>query len=172
MNRQIVHLFTLIAVLFGMLVVFHVVVDGVRGRTGLEDNTREPAADPRGPARSRAATSSPRDGTRARAQQRPAGAASGRSTCATTRRGSLFAHAIGYSFIDQRVGLERSRNDELTGEKNEFVSLFEELVGHDREGDDVHTNLDPEAQRVAIAGARRGRPAPSWRSSRRPGRCA
>jgi penicillin-binding protein A len=63
--------------------------------------------------------------------------------------GSLFAHAIGYSYQDQQSGLEKSRNDELTGEKNEFISIFEELVGNEREGDDVRTNLDPEAQRIA-----------------------
>jgi peptidoglycan glycosyltransferase len=48
------------------------------------------------------------------------------------------------------VGLEQFRNDELTGEKNEFVSLFDELLSRSREGEDVHTTLDPEAQQVAI----------------------
>jgi len=64
----------------------------------------------------------------------------------------LFAHALGYSFIDRgQAGLEQSRNDELTGDKNEFVSLIDELLSRSREGEDVHTTLDPAAQRAAIA---------------------
>ena len=117
------------------------------GQEGLEDNTanRRPILEdlrvPRGDILAS-------DGTLL-AHSNPQGSGERKIYMRSYPEGSLFAHAIGYSFIDQRVGLEKSRNDELTGEKNEFVTLFEELVGHDREGDDVHTNLDPEAQRIA-----------------------
>ncbi len=108
----------------------------------------KPPPDPRGPpCAPRRHPGFERNGARA---QHPEGSGERRIYVRDYPEGSLFSHAIGYSFIDQRVGLEQSRNDELTGEKNEFVTLFEELVGNDREGDDVHTNLDPEAQQVAI----------------------
>jgi peptidoglycan glycosyltransferase len=146
-NRQILQLYTLIAVLFGVLV-FATSWWTVWGREGLEDNSanRRPILEdlrvPRGDILAA-------DGTVV-AHSTPSGSGERKIYARSYPEGSLFAHAIGYSFVDQRVGLEQSRNDELTGEKNEFVSLFEELVGHEREGDDVHTNLDPEAQRVAI----------------------
>ncbi|MGH2840321.1 MAG: peptidoglycan D,D-transpeptidase FtsI family protein [Solirubrobacteraceae bacterium] len=65
-----------------------------------------------------------------------------------------FAHAIGYDFplTIGRAGLERSRNDELIGERNELASLLDELRGKRQQGDNVTTNLDPAAQRIAIDG--------------------
>jgi peptidoglycan glycosyltransferase len=71
----------------------------------------------------------------------------------------LFAHAIGYDYLRiGRAGLERSRNDQLAGERNELTSIVDELRGKRREGDDVVTNLDPRAQRLAIEllGGRKG----------------
>jgi peptidoglycan glycosyltransferase len=50
------------------------------------------------------------------------------------------------------VGLEREYNDDLTGKTDEFRSLLDELRGREREGDDVFTNLDPQAQRTALDG--------------------
>ncbi|MDQ4041003.1 MAG: penicillin-binding transpeptidase domain-containing protein, partial [Actinomycetota bacterium] len=79
-----------------------------------------------------------------------------------TRRyptGPLFSHAVGYNFISKgRAGLERSRNDELTGKESEFGSIFSQLQSEDREGQDVTTTLDPRAQRVALQalGGRKG----------------
>jgi penicillin-binding protein A len=67
--------------------------------------------------------------------------------------GDLFGHAVGYNFVDRgRAGIERSHNDDLTGETNEFTTIFDELRGKEREGDDVVTTLDPAGQRAAIAG--------------------
>ena len=44
--------------------------------------------------------------------------------------GGLFAHPVGYSFVERgRVALEREYNDELTGKKDEFTSLLDELRG-------------------------------------------
>jgi peptidoglycan glycosyltransferase len=67
-----------------------------------------------------------------------------------TPEAQLFAHVIGYDFLRiARAGLERSRNDELAGERNELRSLVDELRGERQEGDNVITNLDPRAQKVA-----------------------
>jgi peptidoglycan glycosyltransferase len=70
-----------------------------------------------------------------------------------------FAHVIGYDFLRlARAGLERSRNDALSGQRNELTSVLDELRGKRRVGDNVVTNLDPRAQRVArdALGGRRG----------------
>jgi peptidoglycan glycosyltransferase len=66
--------------------------------------------------------------------------------------GGLFGHAIGYSFTTLgRAGLERSRNDELTGERNELKSVIDQLRGKRQTGDAIRTTLDPAAQRVAYS---------------------
>jgi peptidoglycan glycosyltransferase len=65
--------------------------------------------------------------------------------------GTLFGHPVGYSFVERgRVGLEREYNDDLTGKHQEFETIFDELRGREREGDDLVTTLDPGAQRTAI----------------------
>jgi peptidoglycan glycosyltransferase len=76
-----------------------------------------------------------------------------------TPEAQLFAHVIGYDFLRiARAGLERSRNDALAGERNELTSVVDELRGKRREGDNVVTNLDPRAQKVArdALGGRKG----------------
>jgi peptidoglycan glycosyltransferase len=66
--------------------------------------------------------------------------------------GGLFGHAIGYSFTTLgRAGLERSRNDDLTGKRNELTSVIDQLRGRQQVGDDVKTTLDSAAQRVAYS---------------------
>jgi peptidoglycan glycosyltransferase len=66
-------------------------------------------------------------------------------------QGGLFGHPVGYSFVERgRVALEREYNDELTGKHDEFETIFDELRGKEREGDDLVTTLDPSAQRTAI----------------------
>jgi penicillin-binding protein A len=66
--------------------------------------------------------------------------------------GGLFGHAIGYSFTTLgRAGLERSRNDALTGKRNELSSVIDQLRGKRQVGDAVRTTLDPAAQRVAYS---------------------
>jgi len=71
-----------------------------------------------------------------------------------TRRypqGTLLSHAVGYSFLRYgQAGLERSRNEALTGERDEITSVFDQLTGERKVGDDVITTLDPDAQRTAI----------------------
>ncbi|MBA3746851.1 MAG: penicillin-binding protein 2 [Solirubrobacterales bacterium] len=68
-----------------------------------------------------------------------------------TPEGTLFAHAVGYDFLRTgRAGIEREYNDELTGKRNELSSIVDELRGRQRVGDNIVTNLDEGAQRVAI----------------------
>jgi peptidoglycan glycosyltransferase len=73
--------------------------------------------------------------------------------------GELFGHPVGYSYIDiGRYELEQSRNDELSGERDDVGSIIDQLSGREREGEEVRTTLDVGAQRVAFEalGAQRG----------------
>ncbi len=65
--------------------------------------------------------------------------------------GALFPHAVGYSFTTfGRAGLERYYNDELTGRRNEFSSILDQLAGRKEVGDQLVTHLVPAAQQVAL----------------------
>jgi penicillin-binding protein A len=145
MNAPIARLYALVLVLFGLLVAstsWWTVVDA----KGLRDNAlnRRPLLEEQRVHRGliRAADSS----VLARSVKRPDGTYSRRYPDK-----GLFSHAIGYSYTNLgRAGLERFRNDELTGRRNELKSILDELRGKRREGDDVITTLDPHAQRVAL----------------------
>jgi penicillin-binding protein A len=65
--------------------------------------------------------------------------------------GSLFGHPVGYAVValNQLAGVERYRNDELSGQGDELGSLADQLQGKRQQGDTVLTTLDPEAQRIA-----------------------
>lgn len=64
--------------------------------------------------------------------------------------GALYGNPIGYSFVNRgRVGFEQSHNDELVGNKTEFLSVLDELQGHTQVGNTVVSALDPEAQQLA-----------------------
>jgi peptidoglycan glycosyltransferase len=64
-----------------------------------------------------------------------------------------FAHALGYSFARTgQAGTERYRNDELTGKTNDVETVFDQLTGKERIGNDLYTELDPKAQQAAING--------------------
>lgn len=63
----------------------------------------------------------------------------------------LFPHAVGYSYIDRgQAGLERFYSDQLSGDHGEITSLLDQVLSRKREGDELRTNLDPGAQRVAL----------------------
>jgi penicillin-binding protein A len=67
--------------------------------------------------------------------------------------GSLYGNPIGYSFVQLgQVGFELEHNDELVGEKTEFLTVLDELRGRSQEGDNVRSSLDPDAQRAAVDG--------------------
>ena len=68
-------------------------------------------------------------------------------------QGSLFGNPVGYSFVEAgRSGIEASENDLLSGEKNEFATIIDELEGQLPVGADVTLTLDAEAQRIATDG--------------------
>jgi peptidoglycan glycosyltransferase len=65
--------------------------------------------------------------------------------------GGLFAHAVGYSYIDLgRAGIERSHNDELIGRQDELVSALDSILGRSQQGFNVRTTLDSGAQQTAV----------------------
>ncbi|CAN5600372.1 penicillin-binding protein 2 [soil metagenome] len=147
MNRQIVQLFGLSLVLFTLLIAGTSwwTVFGNESLRANEDNRRgliEQQQVPRGLILAR-------DGT-VLARSEPRGRGLQRTFTRTYPTGPLFSHTVGYSFVSVgQAGLEQSYNDDLTGEQDEFATLFSDLQGRAQEGRDVTTTLDPEAQRVA-----------------------
>ena len=125
MNRQIVQLFGLSMLLFAVLVGFTsrwtvFEADELKDETANRRPLIEEQQIPRGLIRPPTARCSP--------AACPRGTGERRTFTRTYPTGPLFSHAVGYSFIERgRAGLERSRNDELTGEENEFATIFCEL---------------------------------------------
>jgi len=65
-------------------------------------------------------------------------------------QGSLFGHPVGYSYVEaNQSGIERSEKDALTGQRNEFTSIIDQLRNVPQEGDDVTLTIDSQAQQVA-----------------------
>jgi peptidoglycan glycosyltransferase len=64
---------------------------------------------------------------------------------------SKFANAVGYDYVDPGTsGLERFRNSVLTGQTGtNLQSILNQLQGKEPQGDKVVTTLDPEAQQIA-----------------------
>jgi len=147
MNAPIARLFVVFALLFGVLV-FFTSRWTVLGAQELRDNPKNQ--------RTLLAERKIRRGV-IRAADGTLLARSVRNSDDTYSRtypsGGLFPHAVGYSFTRfGRAGLERSYNRDLTGDRGELGSIIDELAGTKREGDDLHTTLDPAAQRVALQG--------------------
>jgi peptidoglycan glycosyltransferase len=65
--------------------------------------------------------------------------------------GSLFAQAVGYDVLSQHqhAGLEWSRESQLLNKPTGLTSVFGSFNGGPKVGDEVHTTLDPKAQRLA-----------------------
>jgi len=145
MNRPVLRLYGLVVVLFGVLVVFtsRWTVFEAEALRDNPLNRRELLQEQK----IRRGTIRSADGkVLARAVPRPGDTFSRRYP---TRE--LFAHAIGYSYTTiGRAGLERSRNDVLTGDRTELVTALESILGRSNEGDDIRTTLDPKAQQVAM----------------------
>ncbi len=148
MNRQITQLFGAVVALFAVLVVFTSRWTVFEAES-LEDepSNRRPLIEeqkvPRGSILAR-------DGT-VLARNRPRGTGENRIYSRVYPTFALFSHAVGYSFIERgRAGLEKSRNDELSGKEDEFGSIFAQLESRDREGNDLVTTLDPAGQQRAI----------------------
>ncbi|MDX6730335.1 MAG: penicillin-binding protein [Baekduia sp.] len=65
--------------------------------------------------------------------------------------GPLFGHPVGYSYANLgQTELERYRNDALLGKTNAIATTFDQLLGKQKDGNDVRTSLDPKAQRLAL----------------------
>ena len=70
-----------------------------------------------------------------------------------TEAASLLPQVIGFSDIDLgRAGIERSRNDELSGNAGALDDIVDQLKGGVEKGDDVRLSIDLDAQRAALAG--------------------
>jgi penicillin-binding protein A len=92
------------------------------------------------------------------AESHPEGKGSGQIYVRDYPLGDLFGNPVGYSFLDRgQTGIERSHNDDLVGNKTEFLSILDQLRGHRQVGDDLTTTLDASAQRTAIS-AMNGQP--------------
>jgi peptidoglycan glycosyltransferase len=144
MSAPISRLFTVIVVLFGLLVVFTTrwtVIDA----SSLNNNSlnRLTLVSELKIKRGRILAN---DGT-VLARSVPAG---GRTWKRTYPTGSLFAQAVGYSNVTEgsAAGLELSDGSDLRGLQTGLNSIFGQLTPT-RVGDDVYTTLDPKAQRAA-----------------------
>ena len=85
------------------------------------------------------------------AESQPKGSGGDRTFVRNYPEGDLYGNPIGYSFVQRgRVGFELSHNDELVGDKTEFLSVLDELRGQVQEGSDVQSALDPEGQQTAL----------------------
>ncbi|MBW8060553.1 MAG: penicillin-binding protein 2 [Solirubrobacterales bacterium] len=148
MNRQIVKLFGLIVVLFGVLIGF-TSYWSVFDAQALKEKTanKRPLFEQQRIERGRILAA---DGT-VIARSVPKGRGDNLRYVRRYPEGPLYGHPIGYSFVRQGDSeFEQFHNDELVGNESELTSLLDELGGGRQEGDDVVTNLDPAAQRVAL----------------------
>jgi penicillin-binding protein A len=148
-NKQIVKLFAFTVVLFGVLVGFtsYWSVFDAEALKEKEANKR-PLLEQQQIPRGRILTA---DGT-VIAKSVPKGEGSSKRYVRRYPEGALFGHPIGYSFVQfGDTEFEQFHNDQLVGEESEFGSILDELLGHAQEGDDVVTNIDADAQRLALA---------------------
>jgi peptidoglycan glycosyltransferase len=155
-NTQIVKLFGLILVLYALLFGF-TSYWSVFDSDSLKANTanRRPLLEEQTIERGKILAD---DGS-VIARSRPVGKGNNKIYIRHYPQGSLFGNPIGYSFVDRgRVGFELSHNDELVGNKTEFLSVLDELQGHAQKGDNVQSALNPNAQQAAVDGlaGRRG----------------
>jgi peptidoglycan glycosyltransferase len=64
---------------------------------------------------------------------------------------TLYGHPVGYSYVQVgQSGVERSENDPLVGNTNEFNSILDQLRGHAQVGDDVTLTIDSNIQKTAV----------------------
>lgn len=152
MNRQIIKVFGLIVVLFAVLIGFTSYwavfqADALREKRANARPLLEQQRIPRG--RILAA-----DGT-VLARSVAKGRGDAKRYVRRYPTGSLYGHPVGYSFVSQGDSeFEKSHNDELVGNGSEFSSILDQITGQTQAGNDVVTNLDPAAQRVALAALR------------------
>jgi len=148
-NRQIVQVFGFVLALFAVLIGFTSYWSVFDAEALKEkDANKRPLLEQQQIPRGRILTA---DGTLI-AKSVPKGKGSAKRYVRRYPEGTLFGHPIGYSFV--RYGdseFEQFHNDQLVGEGSEFSSIADELLGHTQEGNDIVTNIDSEAQRVALS---------------------
>ncbi|HEV3046650.1 MAG TPA: penicillin-binding protein 2 [Solirubrobacteraceae bacterium] len=151
MNRPIVRLYGLVAVLFALLVAFTsrwTVFEASSLRENPENQRRvlEQERIDRGPivaADGAVLARSVRGGEGVYERTYPSG--------------ELFATPIGYSYLNPgaelgSTGLEKYRNSELSGKSpNNLQSVLDQLQGKEAQGEKIVTTLQPAAQRAARA---------------------
>lgn len=148
MNRQIVQLFAFVVALFAVLIGFTSYWSVFDAKALKEENAnKRPLLEQQQIRRGRILAA---DGT-VIAKSVPKGHGSSLRYVRHYPEGALFGHPIGYSFVEEGDSeFEQFHNDELVGNESEFSSILDELSGRAQEGNDIVTNLDTEAQRVAL----------------------
>lgn len=148
MNRQIVKLFGLVVVLFAILIGFTSYWSVFHAKALREENAnKRPLLEQQRIARGRILAA---DGS-VLARSVAKGRGDAKRYVRRYPDGALYGHPIGYSFVRQGDSeFEKSHNDELVGNGSEFSSILDQLSGGTQQGNDVVTNLDPVAQRVAL----------------------
>jgi peptidoglycan glycosyltransferase len=151
LNRQIAWLFGVVILLFAVLAIWTgrwsvLQADALKKETLNRRPLLEQQQVPRG-------TILASDGTKL-AVNRRIGTRQTKRYYRSYPTGGLFGAAVGYSFVSSGdSGLEKSYNDALSGTSDKQLSSFlDQLGGGPKEGDDLKTNLDPAAQREALAG--------------------
>jgi peptidoglycan glycosyltransferase len=148
MNRQIVKLFAFIVVLFGVLVGFtsYWSVFDAQALKEKQVNKR-PLFEAQQIRRGRILAA---DGS-VIAKSTPIGRGASRRFVRHYPQGSLYGHPIGYSYAEYGSSeFEQFHNEELVGENSEFESILDQITGKKQEGNDIVTNIDTEAQKVAL----------------------
>jgi peptidoglycan glycosyltransferase len=149
MNKQIVKLFAFIVVLFGVLIAFtsYWSVFDAKALKEKDANVR-PLIEQQQIERGRILTA---DGV-VIAKSIPQGPKGERTYVRRYPEGALYGHPIGYSFVQEGDSeFEQFHNDTLIGEGSEFASILDEITGATQEGNDIVTNIDSEAQAIALA---------------------
>jgi penicillin-binding protein A len=148
-NKQIIKLFAFIVVLFGVLVGFTSYWSVFDAKALKEkDANKRPLLEQQQIRRGRILAA---DGT-VIAKSVAKGSGSNLRYVRRYPEGSLLGHPIGYSFVQYGDSeFEQFHNEELIGENSEFESILDEITGAKQEGNDIVTNIDSEAQRVALS---------------------
>jgi peptidoglycan glycosyltransferase len=151
MNAQIVKLFAVVVVLYALLFAF-TSYWSIFDAENLEANTanKRPLLEEERIDRGEILAN---DEETVIAKSNPQGEGDGRIFVREYPEGELYGNPIGYSFVQRgRVGTELTHNDELVGEKTEFLSILDELQGRAQEGSTLVSSLDAEAQQAALDG--------------------
>ena len=145
MNAPIVRVFGVTLVLFALLIAF-TSRWAVFERDELQDNPQNKRALIEQQRIDRGRILAADEQTLARSVRRQDGAYTRRYPL----RG-LFAHPVGYSYLNPgTAGLERFYNGELLGRDQGLQNTLRRIQGKRREGNDLRTALDPQAQQVAL----------------------